>query len=422
MASTRASRLEANLANRTQTDFQFDMEKMNLESEPEERKVHEYFLPETYPPSVKSLSQLKPVCISDLEPGKRASGAVLYLKITGDAMRSNGAVQTLVEDQDGALQRLVVYNISPMLKPDDVLPSDTLLAIKEPNMTQTLMLRIDHPTDIVQLNLSQLKLVPEPLTKGIQGLDKTVEQYKQEGNAAFAAQNWRKAEAAYTQAISTFSADEVSEVKSDLLRNRALASIYLKRYRKAQRDALAAVRDSQENETAATAATNIKSYERAGEAAMKVQDYLQATKHYEAALKLDASSSPSTLAMSKIKDRLQEQSRGRYDFEKMSASTTKRRNRLDHASFFSNTEIRDAGSHGRGLFATRNIETGDLVMCEKALCVVFDSDRISNKYKILNSSEKRQTSIEHSRRRRVAGHTHRWKWWRTVLLGRHIVL
>lgn len=73
----------------------------------------------------------------------------------------------------------------------------------------------------------------------------------------------------------------------------------------------------------------------------------------------------------------------------ISRSSGKKYNRLDHADFTSNTTIREAGARGRGLFAAKDIKAGQLVLCEKALCVAFDSDATPYSYTILNPNTQR---------------------------------
>jgi len=51
----------------------------------------------------------------------------------------------------------------------------------------------------------------------------------------------------------------------------------------------------------------------------------------------------------------------------MGESLTMHRVHLDHANFIKNTTMKLTESKGRGLFATKAIQRGDLVLCEKAL-------------------------------------------------------
>ncbi len=67
--------------------------------------------------------------------------------------------------------------------------------------------------------------------------------------------------------------------------------------------------------------------------------------------------------------RVKEQEVGSYDFKAMSDSVSSHNVWLDHADFTANTEVRTTETHGRGLFTTRDIEAGELVLCEKAFCL-----------------------------------------------------
>ena len=55
-----------------------------------------------------------------------------------------------------------------------------------------------------------------------------------------------------------------------------------------------------------------------------------------------------------------------YDFKSMGESLAKNHVRLDHADFIKNTKVKRTERKGRGLFATKYIKRGDLVLCEKA--------------------------------------------------------
>ena len=85
-----------------------------------------------------------------------------------------------------------------------------------------------------------------------------------------------------------------------------------------------------------------------------------------------------------------EQSMGNHDFERLNGATSKTQNRLDCADFLSKVEAKDAGSHGNGLFAACDIAAGELIMCEKALAVAFDSDRGQSDLTVLDAKSQRQ--------------------------------
>ena len=65
--------------------------------------------------------------------------------------------------------------------------------------------------------------------------------------------------------------------------------------------------------------------------------------------------------------RLKEQETGSYKWEKLKAG-------VDAGNFVNLTEVKESPGRGRGLFAKRNIAQGELIMCEKAFCVVWGNE------------------------------------------------
>jgi hypothetical protein len=65
--------------------------------------------------------------------------------------------------------------------------------------------------------------------------------------------------------------------------------------------------------------------------------------------------------------RIGEQEDGAYDFKLMVQSVLGKHINLDHADFLKNNYIKTTPHHGRGLFSSRPIRRGELVLCEKAL-------------------------------------------------------
>jgi hypothetical protein len=60
--------------------------------------------------------------------------------------------------------------------------------------------------------------------------------------------------------------------------------------------------------------------------------------------------------------------------KKIRAGLSLARPRADAASFISNTKVRDSPGRGRGLFATRDISAGEIVMYERTFYVVWGPD------------------------------------------------
>lgn len=73
------------------------------------------------------------------------------------------------------------------------------------------------------------------------------------------------------------------------------------------------------------------------------------------------------MALDRARSRLLEKKTGLYDFEQLQAKAKKLRPpHLDHASYLGPVEIRQTESQGRGLFVTKAVKAGELLLCEKA--------------------------------------------------------
>ena len=218
---------------------------------------------------------------------------------------------------------------------------------------------------------------------------KTALDWKEKGNAAFKANDSITALRAYSQALDACSVDD-TDLRRTLLRNRATVNTTLERFEAALTDSRAAITSGDERLDEAAIALNAKAHYRAGRAAYELRRFDEAQYYFMKVLQLTPSDKDGSIENSRVEQRIKEQTIGQYDFTSISKSTSKKHNRLDRADFTSNTVVREAGSHGNGLFATENIAAGQLIMCEKAFSVSFESDpEASKSYAILNYKTQR---------------------------------
>lgn len=117
-----------------------------------------------------------------------------------------------------------------------------------------------------------------------------------------------------------------------------------------------------------------KAYFRAASASYKLKHFVLVERCLQAQLELTPGDQDAQALMKRNKDRLREQQQGRYDIIAIEKSVPSQP-RVDAADYISNTVIRNSGpGRGRGLFATRDIELGDLVLAETAFCSVWGHD------------------------------------------------
>lgn len=124
-----------------------------------------------------------------------------------------------------------------------------------------------------------------------------------------------------------------------------------------------------------------KAYFCAGRASYELGLYAESKQYFERVLRLKPTDTKTKKELDRVRSRMIESGQGIYDFESMINSVNNGKILLDHADFLSNTVVRESPGKGRGLFATRDIERGEIVMVEKAICLpdLYTSDQDQGK-------------------------------------------
>lgn len=81
---------------------------------------------------------------------------------------------------------------------------------------------------------------------------------------------------------------------------------------------------------------------------------------------------------SRAEQRLMEQRTGRYDFRKMYNDCISKILYLDHGSYVGPVKIKNSQGRGLGLFTTKNVVAGELLLCEKAFSYSFQESNAEN--------------------------------------------
>lgn len=105
-------------------------------------------------------------------------------------------------------------------------------------------------------------LVPFGLQPRLIELDKSVETLKLDGNQAYKAKHFLSALDKYAQGLAQCE-EEDSQLRADILRNRSIVNLYLRRYEPAAADATASILPGSDLSISATK-SNAKAYYRAG--------------------------------------------------------------------------------------------------------------------------------------------------------------
>ncbi|KAK5124777.1 hypothetical protein LTR85_001490 [Meristemomyces frigidus] len=342
-----------------------------------------------YPPCTASLQDLQPMKLSELRMNTHHRGRLLALRraadIVGLVVRSWTAME---EATSGDTERLEMY-LHKSTYGEDILESGSRFLVKEPYFTLSDQgdptLRTDHPSDLVLatqgLDDGLLRFFSEESDEASGSAiapkapeSRTVKECKEEGNAALKRQAFMEAHAKYSEGLrlATEDAEAKESFASDISRNRAYVNLLLNRLDEAKADALEALSGLEDEKHKEL---DSKAYFRAGCAAYNAGDYLEARGYFQEQVKLTPGDKDALAMLRKIEVRLHEQATGKYDFKRLRATLSKARPRNDAASFDGNTEVKDSPRQGRGLFATHAIAAGEMILCEKAFCIVWGHEK-----------------------------------------------
>ena len=149
-----------------------------------------------------------------------------------------------------------------------------------------------------------------------------------------------------------------------ILINRAQAYLRVKRYDDALAD-LTCVLSADPN--------NQKAHSRAARALYELGRFDECAAHLKK-LQPGSINKRDQSYIARVKTR-QREAQGIYDFDSVRKEPTYDSPLLDHANFQGPIEARSSGERGRGLFLTRDIKAGELLLCEKAFSAIFEDPK-----------------------------------------------
>lgn len=165
----------------------------------------------------------------------------------------------------------------------------------------------------------------------------------------------------YTTAIDI--AETAEESKLAYL-NRSLANLRLGRPAAALADAI----KSYEGDDSARSE---KGLFREASALYELARYDQCLNRLQALRAAYPASSSAIPMIDRVQARLQEQQSGQYDFRRMYEQAKATPPLIDCATYAMPVEIRDSPGKGRGVFTTRKVLAGELLICEKAFGYIY---------------------------------------------------
>lgn len=335
-----------------------------------------------FPPCVRSIDELEPIFLSELVMEDHHRGKVLLVKLVQDTGCGRTAAFALFCDKNSDFELLKLPFVCMNIDVGHRWPKQgQVFAIKEPYLTidertNETCIRVDHPSDL--LDETRLSQLPGSIFQ-VEQHDMPPLQCKETGNLALKNGDLSESLCFYNREIHCFldlSASESSaliEVKRDLFRNRSYIRLKLCQYEGAITDALQSLSD---HTTIKLKQLDAKAYLRASQASYVLKKYDFASRYCSITLNLQRDHEDGTQLLYKIQMRLSEMTIGAYDIASIQENVSRQQPRVDAADYLHNTVVKDSGpNRGRGLFATRNLNAGDLILAETAFASTWDDER-----------------------------------------------
>ncbi|KAF2865620.1 hypothetical protein BDV95DRAFT_599596 [Massariosphaeria phaeospora] len=335
---------------------------------------------EPYPPCIVSLQDLQPMGLADLQLNTHHRGRLLTVKRVSPVVTLVARSWAMVQDKMGKETERLEVCLHKSRHGEDVLESASGFVIKEPFFTLTdhgeATIRVDHPSDLIVYDSQTADGSSLASDTEVVAAEQLARMCKDKGNAALKQKDLPQAHAQYTEGLKvakrTVVSDKTPDLARDLFRNRAYVNLLLEQLDEAKADAKASITGKEDPRSQEL---DSKAFFRAGCAAYALGDHQEAKGFFEEQRKRTPSDKDAIAYLRKIELRISEQETGRYDLGKIRAGLSRVRPRADAADFINKTKVSDSPGRGRGLFAATNILAGEIVICEKAFCVVWGHER-----------------------------------------------
>jgi tetratricopeptide (TPR) repeat protein len=300
-------------------------------------------------------------------------------------MRTNGArtisapirrtaLSTVVEDHTGTADLISIYNVNVDLDDDVFLPWGSYLAIRAPyyklSANGNYTIRTDHPSDVVKVDATH-PLVTQFRWKDQRGT--IVEEddpllLKEEGNVLYRRGDHHAAIAKYTTSLESPALTKGSELWRNLRHNRALTRLRVFQFDGTIRDC---------DEIILSFPKDPKALFLKGRALYHLRRYEEAHASFQCFLDVDGDSDEGKQHLLLASKRMDESVSGNFNFKEMRGMTEiQEYPRLDYGNYVGPVKVRQCNStnKGRGVFATRDIDQGELIICEKAFAIAYEGE------------------------------------------------
>jgi hypothetical protein len=323
-----------------------------------ETEIHSSFVPPPYPPSIAPLKSLQRIGIRELRLETHHRGRYVLLRTVTPPNRMT-AIMTMCEDLNGDVVLVQLYQQEEdgQRPADDILGEGSVIVVKEPYFKimgdGECGIRVDHVSDFVQLEDDD-EMVPEAWRMAGPGMESMDWNWKWAGEEFLGSRRWWEAVSAFGRAPKGAKREEEREIR--ILK--AVAEIEIECFDAALADTISFTSGPEASERAMHLASR---------ALYSLRRYKESTALLEDLLKQFPANESAKHDLERARLRVKESETGEYDFESIYKEIENPRPpHLDHATYLGAVEARSSPGRGRGLYTTRDVKVGELLICEKA--------------------------------------------------------
>ncbi|KAJ5774296.1 hypothetical protein N7457_009192 [Penicillium paradoxum] len=322
------------------------------------------FAAPVYPPCLRPLKDLTKVMVKDLARGTHHRGSYILVRIVALADELT-AVMAVVEDEKTDAVPLRLLNEAFCCQ-DGTLEEGRVLLVKEPYLAlmsdADYVIRVDHVSDIVFAPMDDKMVpsvwreeLPEDSTSQWVAGDWIAKAYKHFNRGRF-----YSAIECFTKALECSPTEEETH---HILFFRGKAHFHVDEWDASLRDFEALPLGPKSDLALRGKAQSLYRLNRFRESC-------------DVFTELCKKSPKNTKARDDFREaiaRFAEQEKGRYNFKTMQEQASKVFPPiLDHATWIGPVEVRQTETRGQGLFTTRAVKVGDLLLCEKAFAYAIE--------------------------------------------------
>uniref|UniRef100_A0A914Y7R1 Uncharacterized protein n=1 Tax=Panagrolaimus superbus TaxID=310955 RepID=A0A914Y7R1_9BILA len=287
-----------------------------------------------------SFKELKSIKLCDMEVPMVHNERYLVCQVIAMPSLYVG-VTILIQDLNGDVEEVAIYNFSYNFNDLDLLSPGTILIIKEPwlrygSHDKTPSLRIDSPSDIIFVDPTDHKLLCKIGAKQwFVSMSEDAEVWKQEANECFKKKDYKKALFLYDRAI------RYNPDLPVLYLNKSITCLQTGAFYMAYESAKFALEKGGDRE---------KALYRMGQAAYGMREWQKAISHFEEVLKEFPKNSSASEHLKRASARLSEQRTGKFDFKAMFLESKKEKAELDVSDYSGPIEIAEIPGKGTVFF------------------------------------------------------------------------